>query len=188
MDAIALVTSRAPTTRQERFRSVVDAHYDVLWRFLRRMGVSEASAEDAAQQVLIVLARRMDSVAVDAERSFLLGTAVRVAADLRKHHARSREVLDDEALGAESSGAPDAGDELDRRRARKVLDGVLAELPDELRTVLVMCELEELTMGEAADALGLPAGTVASRLRRAREAFGERAAAMRAVLAKGDAR
>jgi DNA-directed RNA polymerase specialized sigma24 family protein len=57
-----------------------------------------------------------------------------------------------------------------------------------------MCDLEELTMSEAAHALGIPAGTVASRLRKAREMFGELAAAERRRLgsepdaAKGGAR
>lgn len=63
-----------------------------------------------------------------------------------------------------------------------MLDEVLGELPHDLRTVFVMCEVEEVTMSEVAVALGIPAGTVASRLRRAREAFAVLAAATRARL------
>jgi RNA polymerase sigma-70 factor, ECF subfamily len=184
MDAIALPTSRSLLAREGRLRSAVDAHYDVVWRFLRRMGVPEASAEDAVQQVLLVFARRLDDVERDAERSFLLGTALRVAADFRKQHARLREVMDERALGAEASSAPDADEELDRRRARRILDDILARLPDDLRTVFVMCDLEELTMSEAAEALRVPAGTVASRLRRARETFGQLAAEARVRVGK----
>jgi RNA polymerase sigma-70 factor, ECF subfamily len=54
-----------------------------------------------------------------------------------------------------------------------VLDALLASLPLDLRTVFVLYELEELTMAEIARALDLPMGTVASRLRRARETFEE---------------
>src|ERR1700733_13314133 len=125
MDAIALPMSRSRLHREERFRSAVDAHYDVVWRFVRRMGVPEAGAEDAVQQVLIVFARRLSSVEPEAERSFLLGTALRVAADVRKQNARSREVADEGALGAEPSDAPDLDVALDRRRARRVLDEIL---------------------------------------------------------------
>jgi len=187
MVAIALPTSRPFIPREERLRSAVDAHYDVVWRFLRRMGVGEALAEDAVQQVLLVFARKLDSVEPEAERSFLLGTALRVAADFRKQHARLREVSDESLLSGEPSLAPDADVELDRRRARRVLDEILEKLPGELRVVFVMCDLEELTMSEVAQGLGIPAGTVASRLRRARETFGELAAETRRRLGEGGA-
>ncbi len=187
MDGIALPTSRPFPARQERLRAAVDANYDVVWRFLRRMGVPEAAAEDAVQQVLVVFARRLDSVDDGAERSFLLGTALRVASDVRKQHARLREVADEGAVGSEASTAVAADVELDRRRARKVLDEILERLPGDLRSVFVMCDLEELTMSEAAESLGIPAGTVASRLRRARESFGELAAEARRRLEEGGA-
>jgi len=150
------------------------------------MGVPDASAEDAVQQVLLVFAQRLPTVEPFAERSFLLGTALRVASDFRKHRARLREIADERALGAEASEAPDADAELDRRRARRVLDAILDRLPDDLCTVFVMCDLEELTMAEVAEVLRVPAGTVASRLRRAREAFGKLAAEARVQLGLED--
>jgi RNA polymerase sigma-70 factor (ECF subfamily) len=180
MGSIALQTSRPlRLAREARLRSAVDAHYDVVWRFLRRMGVPEGVAEDAVQQVLLVFARKLDDVDIDAERSFLLGTALRVASDVRKQHSRLREVSDECALGGQPSGAVEADVELDRRRARKVLDDLLEQLPPDLRSVFVMCDLEELTMSEVAASLAIPPGTVASRLRRAREVFGELAAEAR---------
>jgi RNA polymerase sigma-70 factor (ECF subfamily) len=75
-------------------------------------------------------------------------------------------------------------EELDRRRARRVLDQILDQLPSDLRSVFVMCDLEELSMAEAAASLDIPAGTVASRLKRAREAFGKLAAEARKRLAE----
>jgi RNA polymerase sigma-70 factor (ECF subfamily) len=185
MVAIALPTSRALFAREARLRAAVEEHYSVVYRFLRRMGVPEAGAEDAVQQVLVVLARRLDGVDAGAERSFLLGTALRVASDVRKHEARLREV-DDAPLEDQASADADADAELDRRRARRVLDGILGELPDDLRSVFVMCDIEELTMSEVAASLGVPAGTVASRLRRAREAFAGLAAEARRKLEGGE--
>jgi RNA polymerase sigma-70 factor (ECF subfamily) len=63
---------------------------------------------------------------------------------------------------------------LDQRRARELLDRVLAELDHDLRVIFVLYEIEELTMAEIASVLELPQGTVASRLRRARQEFSAR--------------
>jgi RNA polymerase sigma factor (sigma-70 family) len=67
-----------------------------------------------------------------------------------------------------------AEDLLDRAKARTVLDAVLAEMPVTLRSVFVLFELEQLSTVEIAELLGVPRGTVASRLRRAREDFEKR--------------
>ncbi|HEY1533810.1 MAG TPA: sigma-70 family RNA polymerase sigma factor, partial [Polyangiaceae bacterium] len=64
-------------------------------------------------------------------------------------------------------------DELERREALDILDTVLHSLDDEQREVFVLCEIEELTAPQAASIVGIPVGTVASRLRRARQTFGE---------------
>jgi RNA polymerase sigma-70 factor (ECF subfamily) len=173
MDVRALPFSRARTAGEARLRAAIDAHYEVVWRFLRRMGVAEAAVEDAAQQVLLVFAGRVEGVEVHVERSFLLGTALRVAADFRKQAARRREVIEERAGEERAATTRDPGDELDERRARRMLDTVLARMPDDLRAVLVMCDVEELTMADVATALGVPQGTVASRLRRARAVFHE---------------
>ncbi len=156
----------------ERLHEAVAANFSTLWRFLRRMGVAEQDTEDVGQAVLVVFARKFGSVSAGAERSFLLGTALRVAADYRKSERRKRELpLGDAALTEAPNPGPDAEHEAERRHRRRWLDHLLARLPTELREVFVLVELEELTMAESAAALGVPAGTVASRLRRAREAF-----------------
>jgi RNA polymerase sigma-70 factor (ECF subfamily) len=154
-----------------RLRAVVDAEYDALWRTLRRLGVESASVEDAAQQVLLVFARRLDDVPPGSEHSFLVGAAVRVASDHRRKQARSREVHDDGAIDEARASAPDAEELLGATRARELLDRALGALSAELRAVFVLFEFEQMTMAAIADTLGLPRGTVASRLRRAREAF-----------------
>ncbi|MEO8899896.1 MAG: sigma-70 family RNA polymerase sigma factor [Polyangiaceae bacterium] len=94
-----------------------------------------------------------------------------MAADFRKQHSRAREDLDPDAIAAERSPSPSVEELIDHGRARDLLDLVLAEMPDELRTVFVLFEFEELTMAVIAEMLELAPGTVASRLRRARELF-----------------
>lgn len=155
----------------ERLRAAISAHYEQVWRVLRRLGVTEASVEDSAQQVLIVLANRLGGIRVGAERAFMIATATRVAADFRKKRGRAREDLDPDAIASEQSSAPLADELLDRGRARRWLDVVLNQMSDEQRTVFVLFELEEMSMAAIAELLDLAPGTVASRLRRARATF-----------------
>src|SRR5262249_39954342 len=113
------------------------------------------------------------------ERSFIFGTVMRIAAKLRRAQKRRREVPSEDDV-ERSDSAPNAEAALDDKEARELLDQVLSELPDELRTVFVLFELEEVTLSEIGDLLGLPQGTVASRLRRAREFFEASAKRLRA--------
>jgi RNA polymerase sigma-70 factor (ECF subfamily) len=166
-------------------RDAIDANYDALWRFLRRLGVDEHEVEDAAQHVLLVFAQRAATVAAGAERSFILGSAVRVASDARRKRARSREVATGEPADGRADPLPNAEQQLEERQRRKWLDEVLDALPDELRAVLVLVDLEEQTMAEAGAVLGIPQGTVASRLRRARELFEQEAAQLKARIDGG---
>jgi RNA polymerase sigma-70 factor (ECF subfamily) len=154
---------------ESRLRQVVSEHFEVLWRFLR-LGIADGDTDDAAQEVVLVLARKLDHVEVGAERSFVLSTAFRVASGFRRAARRRREVEDGELSDFER---PELGPEAlaEKQRLRVVLQRVLNELPLELRAVFVLYELEELTMAEIAATLELPPGTVASRLRRAREQF-----------------
>ena len=75
-----------------------------------------------------------------------------------------------------------ADEAIDARRRRRWLDDVLDSLTEEHRAVLVLVDIEEQTMADASDALGIPPGTVASRLRRARELFEAAAQTLKAKL------
>ena len=159
-----------------RLRVKIEENYEFIWRSLRRLGIPQGAVEDAAQQVLVVFARRIDDIHPGAERSFLFATATRVAADFRKKQARSREDADSEGLDAHPSLLPPADQMIDEGRARELLDWVLAAMPLDLRTVFILFEIENITMAQIAEMLALPPGTVASRLRRARALFDSTAA------------
>ena len=60
---------------------------------------------------------------------------------------------------------------MEQREALEHIDAILERMEESLRTVFVLHEIEELTMAEISETLQVPAGTVASRLRRAREQF-----------------
>jgi RNA polymerase sigma-70 factor (ECF subfamily) len=154
--------------QDERLAELVAQELDFVWRSLRRLGVPAAHVDDAAQHVWLIVMRKLPAITVGRERSFLFGTAIRVAAEVRRKLGRSREVT--EPIEPIDPG-PGAEELLAARRARLVLDEVLDSLPDELRVVFILYELEEQTAAEIAELLSLPPGTVASRLRRARAAF-----------------
>lgn len=157
-----------------RLTRIVGQHFEVLWRFLRRLGIPEADVDDAIQEVILVLARKLNQVQPESERSFVLSTAFRVASGFRRSSRRRREVDD---AGLAELPSPELSPEAmaERQRLRIVLQSVLDALPLDLRAVFVLYELEELTMADIATTLKLPPGTVASRLRRARETFEEMA-------------
>jgi len=164
---------------------VIDSHYDAVWRFLRRLGLQPVDVEDALQKVFVVFAQRETGVAAGAERSFLFASALRIASDARRKHAASREhLVDTEDLPEQADPAPSVEDTIDDRRLRRWLDDVLDTLSDEHRAVLVLVDLEEQTMADASSVLGIPQGTVASRLRRAREVFEAAASELRARVEK----
>ena len=162
---------------QDASRLFVTTYADFVWRCVRRFGVSEASAPDAAQQVFLVALAKLDSLEAGKEKAFLFATASNVAAHVRRSFARRREEAWDATESTETADhAPNPESALADQQARRVLDELLARLPNELREVLILCEIEEMTMAEVAEVLSIPPGTVASRLRRARAAFEELAA------------
>jgi RNA polymerase sigma-70 factor (ECF subfamily) len=163
------VALRMPAT-DVRLRAAVRDHVALIWRVLRRSGLGLADAEDASQDVFWVLAQRFEEVPERAQRSFLVSTALRVASDRKrsKWHRSVSTGLDEEAR---VSDAPLPDEALDLRRAGALLDQALATLDELERAVFVLAELEQMTRTEVAEVLGIPAGTVASRLKRSRESL-----------------
>lgn len=164
-----------------RLKLLLDQHFREVWRVLRRLGVRAGTVDDAAQQVFIVAAQKLAQIRPGSERAFLMSTAVRVAANVRRS-AVSREFAD-EAVSEQVDPTPSAEHLLDEKRLRLLLDRVLDALPDDSRSVFVLFELEGLSATHIAELLDIPAGTVASRLRRAREQFHAAAKRIRAQLA-----
>ncbi len=161
---------RTRLRRDARLRSLVSAHCDFLARALRNLGVPEADIDDAVQRTFLVAAKRLDGIEPGAEKAFLYRTALHDAAHVRRTLARRREVAEERA-GDRSDLVATPEHLADQRMARKLLDQLLNEMDPQIRSVFVLYELEEMTMGEIANLLDIPGGTVASRLRRARTEF-----------------
>jgi RNA polymerase sigma-70 factor, ECF subfamily len=159
------ILGRGASAFEERSRALVRDHFDFIWRLLRRTGLSPQDADDEAQRVFITVAQKLDQVVVGNERTYLYGTALRFAANFRRK-ARRRErhhaVTADVELAA-------GNDDVSRRvEAQDLLDRVLATLPPPLSRVLVLSAIEGWELSEIATAERIPAGTAASRLRRAK--------------------
>jgi RNA polymerase sigma-70 factor (ECF subfamily) len=148
----------------------------LLWRSLQRTGVPEADLPDALQEVLLVAHRRLASFDGQSKlTTWLFGICLRVAATQRRARRRRRE----ESL--DQRAAPPALVETDHpeqqalaRDARRRLEAALDGLDPEKRAVFVMFEIEGMACAEIAELLGVPKGTVFSRLAHARRAFLER--------------
>jgi RNA polymerase sigma-70 factor (ECF subfamily) len=158
-------------SRERRVRELVQMHYDFIYRTLRRLRLPEADAEDAAQEVFLVAFRHLERIFPDSERAFLIGTSLRVAARKRRNIGRRRESFCPGPLECRVDHHLDPEQATEQKRAQTVINEVLHCMSEELRAVFVLFEIEEVPMSEIAQALKLPPGTVASRLRRARAAF-----------------
>lgn len=180
------LVAQARPVQQGSLHALFRAHYASVWRLLRRFGVPVAQLDDAAQEVFWVAARRFADIEAGREKAFLYGVALRVASnELRRASANAeatRPLGDFELVLSDPSPNPE--ESFEQRRALALLERVLERLPIELRTVLVLFELEGLEVSKIAEIEGLPLGTASSRLRRARQEFSAIARRLRAALAQ----
>jgi len=153
-----------------RVRVAVGRYMPFLWRILRRSGLHPADSDEVAQDAFWVFAQRLSDVPEVAERAFLVSVAMRLASDRRrsKWNRRINEPFNPDTHATDAL-LPDEA--LARSRKRLLLDKALEALDEPHRAVFVLFELEQMTREEVAEALGIPPGTVASRIRRAREEF-----------------
>lgn len=153
------------------FEAIYLEHYDFVWRTLCRMGIAERDAEDACQKVFLIAHRRWaEFEGRSSLRTWLCGIALRVAAAHRRSSVSRREILSADVVPEHGCDAAQLR-QLEQRERLAELDAVLAQLPLEQRTVLVLFELEEMSGEDIAQLVGVPEGTVRSRLRLARQAF-----------------
>jgi RNA polymerase sigma-70 factor, ECF subfamily len=179
----------APNTEREaRLTELLQAHFRSVWRALRRFGVPEATADDAAQEVFIIASRKLDSVEPGREKQFLHAVALRVAANARRARNVRPESAESPTIERAVASLPNPEALLDRKQARELLDSVLDVMPEDLRTAFVLFELEGYSGPEVAEMLEIPLGTATSRLRRARESFKESVARIRKSLNAGGVR
>lgn len=170
--------SRAPTRLLPgALAAIYEEHFDFVWRNARRLGVPEASTDDVAQDVFIIVQRRI--AAFDGRASmqaWLFGILVRVVRDHHRSFRRkaARHVpLEHEATknGGAVAADPTPLELAERAERMRLLDRLLAELDEDKRVLLILSEVEQWTLREIAELFGSNTNTIYSRLRAAKRAF-----------------
>jgi len=155
-----------------QFREVYDAHFAFVWRSLRRLGVPDTGVQDAAQDVFLVVHRKL---AEFEERSklttWLFRICLRVAKDYRRRAHVRREVFDDAGIASSTDAGADTARGAERSEDLALFERALGSVDLDQRAVFILFEIEGMTGDAIAETLGIPLGTVYSRLRLAREAF-----------------
>jgi RNA polymerase sigma-70 factor (ECF subfamily) len=148
------------------FQEIFNAHARYLWRALIGLGVAEREADDAVQEVFLVLYRRLAEIDPTTVRSWLYAVCVRVASDHRRRSRARREVPSDQLPEQPVLQTPFEGTAA--LHLQRDLLATLEELDESKRAAFVLYEIEELTLREVAEALGCPLQTAYSRLEAAR--------------------
>ena len=163
--------SAGPVTQDARFNEYVVPELDVLYRVAYSITRNKSDAEDLVQDTLLRAYRAIERFDGRYPRAWLL-TIMRNAQVNRVRRKRPELMHDpDETMARmadESAEAADAETQLMDKEFEAPIEAALAALPEKFRKVVELVDLNELSYQEAADALGIPVGTVMSRLHRAR--------------------
>jgi RNA polymerase sigma-70 factor (ECF subfamily) len=151
----------------ERFRAVMLPHLDAVYGFARWLTRDPVVAQDVAQEAMLRALRYFHAFRGGEPRPWLLGIVRNAWTDMRAKGGLSDRPLDEiEDRAAEDPNPEQNAVAGDRRRH---VAAALAALPAEAREILVLREIDDLAYKDIASVLGLPIGTVMSRLARARE-------------------
>ena len=156
------------------FETLVRPHFDRLYRLAWRLTSQKAEAEDLFQELLIKAYGKLDDlVKIDEPGSWLSRVMYNLFIDERRRFARRRmhTVEEGEMAGDGIAGLPGPDDPAyDQERYERItkLDSALSQLSDEHRLIVLLHDTEGYKLVEIQDLIGIPVGTVKSRLHRAR--------------------
>lgn len=148
-----------------------ELYFSMVWRSLRRLGVADSALDDAVQDVFLVIHRRWSDFQHQSSLStWIYGIALRVASEHTRRARRERARHSPEL--PELMSPLEAPDRLyQQREAGRLLHASLESLDESERQIMVLVDLEERSVVEAAESLGIKLNTAYSRLRRARQSF-----------------
>jgi len=140
-----------------------------VWLSLQRLGINPSDLDDVAQDVFMIVHRRLDTFDRRARiTTWLFGICMRVAANYRRRRRWTREVLSGGSEDERPAALVAADDVLVRREQRELAERALNRLEVAKRATFVMFEIESLSCLEIAEVMNVPVGTVYSRLHSAR--------------------
>jgi RNA polymerase sigma-70 factor (ECF subfamily) len=164
--------------RDDEFAGLVERQTQFMFRVAYGLLRNVQDAEDAVQEAFLKLYRGEAWRRMEDERAFLARTVWRVALDRAPRAAERMEAVAGMEIAAGGESPEDwaaAGDE------KAMLRRMIAGLPEELRQALVLSLVEEMTSAEVAAVMGIPEGTVRTRVMRAKGELRKRFEALREV-------
>lgn len=174
------LTEGEATSPHVEVSRIYELHAPFVWRSLQRLGVRDADLEDVLQEVFVVVHQRAQTFDGSSKlTTWLFGICLRVASAYRRRGFRRHETtMAEPPEPAGGTQSPEA--DFAAAQARLRLEALLDELDLEKRAVFVMFEVDEMPCEEIAQIVGVPVGTVYSRLHAARKDFQKALARMHA--------
>jgi RNA polymerase sigma-70 factor (ECF subfamily) len=155
------------------FDAVYEAHFGFVWRTTRALG-GGAHLDDLVQEIFLIVHKKLPEFEGRSSiRTWLFTIVRRVLAHHRRSARRKPSHLGPEPAVFDDVRASSFGPDelLERAQALGELQAILGEIDKDKREALVLVEIEQMTLAEAAEACGTNPNTLASRLRAARRAF-----------------
>lgn len=179
--AVGVVADATASSGTRAVTRIYQANADFVWRSLQRLGIRDPDLDDVLQEVFVVVHQRLHTYDGSAKiTTWLFGICLRVASAYRRRGFRRNETS--VADPPEPTDRPSITPEQDLAAAesRRRLELLLDELDLEKRAVFVMFEVDDMPCEDIAQILGVPVGTVYSRLHSARKSFQKALARMQA--------
>lgn len=175
----AELVGRAAAGDASAFRELVERHQLRVYQIVHRMLRDRTDADDVTQETFVRVFRNLDRF--DREREFgpwlhtiARNAALNFIASRGRRKAASLEELRDKGAPPPASREESPLESLARREVVERVRGAMEALPEEQRLVITLREFDGLAYDEIAATLGIPIGTVMSRLSRARAALAAR--------------
>lgn len=154
----------------ERFERVVLPHLDDAYTLARYLLRDEHDAQDVVQDAVLRALRYFDGYRDGDARAWLLAIVRNCCLTWQRRHRGDRLIVPfDDDLAERVSDSRETDTLAMERSDRAMLERAVAALPTEFREVIVLREVEGLSYKEISDVIGVPMGTVMSRLARARK-------------------
>jgi RNA polymerase sigma-70 factor (ECF subfamily) len=196
LDALPTQTrSTDGLARASRFERTIMPHMDAAYNLARWLTRNDSDAQDVVQDAYLRAFKYFDGFQGESASAWLLSIVRNACFTWMRRNRPSEEVVGNESVDEEEVGnaerllgggshqlATDPETPLIEARERAQLNELVAKLPAEFREVIVLREIQDLSYREIADIVGIPIGTVMSRLSRARKLLHDRSLTAKAEL------
>lgn len=170
------LVAKAQTGDRNALDELLRRHYDRIFAICRRIAGNDADAADATQEALLAIVRglpKFDNRAAFSTWSYRVATNACLD-ELRRRKRRPTPAVVDEHEGWSEQNADDSQPAFDEQHAvRDEMKAALDQLPDDFRMPVVLRDVGGLDYAEIAETLGIPPGTVRSRIARGRAKLAE---------------